>query len=112
MKMVVAYIDRAALEPIREAMFEMGFPAFSVTDAGGAMAEPAVTIKYRGTQIQNFVRPKCRFECVVEDEFMQQVVDTVTTVAGQHVFAFVTPVEMAVPEDYVKQSPLVEAYGS
>ena len=107
--MVVAYIDREAFEPIRTAMFELGFPAFSVIDAGGAMAEPTATIKYRGTTVQNFVRPKCRFECVVEDEFAKTVMDTVAHYGGPHVFTFVTPVEMAEPADYVKQAPLVDA---
>ena len=101
MKLIVAYIDGGEFEPFREELIALGIPTLSIADAGGAMAEPTVSGSYRGTNIETHVRPKVRLECVVSDDLVPSVVDTVLKHEGKGAFAFVIPVEQAQPASYV-----------
>ena len=101
MKVVVAYIDREAFEPIREDLLELGFPSLSVNDASGSIPEATVSGSYRGASVESHSRPKARVECVVGDENVTVVMDTVLKHAGDRSFVFVVPVEQAYPTDTI-----------
>lgn len=102
MKVIVAYIDAAQFEPIREDLLSLGIGSMSIVEAQGSLPQPEVTGQYRGTAIENHLRPKVRFECVVGDDRVQNVVDTLLEHEGKGVFVFVHGVEEAHPAAFVE----------
>jgi nitrogen regulatory protein PII len=112
MKMVVAYIERESFEPIREELLGLGFVSLSAWEASGSVPEPTITGRYRGTAIENHLRPKTRLECVVGSDQVTTVVDTVLKHADDRRFVFVVPVEQAFPTDTIKdEEPVAAAAG-
>jgi nitrogen regulatory protein PII len=101
MKLVVAYIDGAEFETFREEMVGLGIPTLSVADAAGSLPDASVAGTYRGATMQSHVRAKARMECVVSDELVSTVVDTVLKHEGKGAFAYVLAVEAAYPASYV-----------
>jgi nitrogen regulatory protein PII len=101
MKLVVAYIDGAEYEPFREELIALGVPTMSIADVGGSLPTPDVAGTYRGTAIESNVRPKVRMECVVGDDLVGPIIDTVLKHEGKGAFAYVLDVEQAQPEKYV-----------
>src|SRR3954451_5785342 len=102
MKMVVAYIEGASFEPIREDLLAQGFVSISAWEASGSVPEPTLTGSYRGAAIQNHLRPKVRLECVVGSEHVSEGVDVVLEHATERLFVFVLPVEQVFPTETVK----------
>ena len=109
MKMVVAYIERDSFDPIREELLGLGFLSISAWEASGTLPEATVTGSYRGTKVETHVRPKIRFECVVGEDEVQTVRDTVLKNASDRVFVFVLGVESAYPTETVKDGGAVAA---
>ena len=108
MNVVVAYVEREAVESIREELLGLGFVGLSIVDASGAVPEGLVTGSYRGLTVEQHRRPNARLECVVGDGQAQSVVDTVAKHGGDRYFAFVVPVESAFPTDTVKVEETAE----
>jgi nitrogen regulatory protein PII len=77
MKMVVAYIRHEAFEPIRADLLEAGFPSLSISEVKGSGRQKGLTEHYRGSEIAIHLRPKLKLECVVEDEAVGLVTDTI-----------------------------------
>jgi nitrogen regulatory protein PII len=77
MKMVVAYIRHEAFEPIRSDLVEAGFPSLSISEVKGSGRQKGLTEHYRGSEIAIHLRPKLKLECVVEDEAVGLVTDTI-----------------------------------
>jgi nitrogen regulatory protein PII len=77
MKMVVAYIRHEAFEPIRQDLLEAGFPSLSISEVKGSGRQKGLTEHYRGSEIAIHLRPKLKLECVVEDEAVGLVTDTI-----------------------------------
>lgn len=77
MKMVVAYVRHEAFEPIRGELLELGFPSLSVTEVKGSGRQKGITEKYRGAELTNYLRPKLKIECVVDDADVQTIVDSI-----------------------------------
>lgn len=101
--MVVAYIDNEAFDAIRVRLLELGFQSVSAWAATGSLPEATLTGQYRGAKIESHLRAKTRFECVVGDDHVQTVVDTVLAIGGQgRTFVFVMPVEQAYPTSTIK----------
>src|SRR3954453_11553747 len=101
MKLVVAYVDGAEYESLREELLALGIPTLSVTDVAASLPEATVAATYRGTAIESHTRPKVRAECVVGDELVSTVVDAVLKREGKGAFTFVVPVEQAPRMAYV-----------
>ena len=76
MKMVVAYIRHEAFESIRTELLALGFPSLSITEVKGSGRQKGITEHYRGSELTNYLRPKVKIECVVEDKDVQTIVDT------------------------------------
>jgi nitrogen regulatory protein PII len=77
MKMVVAYIRHEAFEPIRQDLLEAGFPSLSIAEVKGSGRQKGLTEHYRGSEIAIHLRPKLKLECVVEDEAVALVTETI-----------------------------------
>jgi nitrogen regulatory protein PII len=77
MKMVVAYIRHESFEPIREDLLEAGFPSLSLSEVKGSGRQKGITEHYRGATVTNYLRPKIKIECVVSDDDVQTIIDTV-----------------------------------
>ncbi|HVW18255.1 MAG TPA: P-II family nitrogen regulator [Solirubrobacteraceae bacterium] len=77
MKMVVAYVRHEAFEPIRAELLTLGFPSLSVTEVKGSGRQKGVTERYRGAELTNYLRPKLKIECVVADDDVPTIVDTI-----------------------------------
>ena len=77
MKMVVAYIRHEAFEPIRQDLLEAGFPSLSISEVKGSGRQKGLTEHYRGSEIAIHLRPKLKLECVVEDEAVGLVTETI-----------------------------------
>jgi nitrogen regulatory protein PII len=101
MKVVVAYVEKEVVDPIREELLAAGFLSMSVVAASGSVPEATVTGSYRGVTMEQHLRPKARLECVVGADQVQTVVDTVEKHGGDRYFVFVTSVDAAYPTDTV-----------
>ena len=77
MKMIVAYIRHEAFEPIRADLLEAGFPSLSISEVKGSGRQKGLTEHYRGSEIAIHLRPKLKLECVVEDEAVGLVTETI-----------------------------------
>ena len=77
MKMVVAYIRHEAFEPIRQDLLDAGFPSLSITEVKGSGRQKGITEHYRGSEIAIHLRPKIKIECVVEDNAVGVVTETI-----------------------------------
>ena len=100
MKMVVAYIRHEAFEPIRQDLLEAGFPSLSISEVKGSGRQKGLTEHYRGSEIAIHLRPKLKLECVVEDEAVGLVTDTILRYARTGSVGdgkiFLLPVEAAI----------------
>jgi nitrogen regulatory protein PII len=100
MKMVVAYIRHEAFEPIRQDLLEAGFPSLTISEVKGSGRQKGLTEHYRGSEIAIHLRPKLKLECVVEDEAVGLVTDTILRYARTGSVGdgkiFLLPVEDAV----------------
>jgi nitrogen regulatory protein PII len=77
MKMVVAYIRHEAFESIRQDLLDAGFPSLSITEVKGSGRQKGITEHYRGSEIAINLRPKIKIECVVEDNAVGVVTETI-----------------------------------
>ena len=77
MKQIVAYVRHEAFEPIRQDLLEAGFPSLSITEVKGSGRQKGITEHYRGSAIAIHLRPKLKIECVVADDDVDTIVDTV-----------------------------------
>jgi nitrogen regulatory protein PII len=100
MKMVVAYIRHEAFEPIRQDLLEAGFPSLSIAEVKGSGRQRGLTEHYRGSEIAIHLRPKLKLECVVEDEAVGLVTETILRYARTGSIGdgkiFLLPVEDAI----------------
>jgi nitrogen regulatory protein PII len=77
MKMVVAYIRHEAFESIRQELLDAGFPSITITEVKGSGRQKGITEHYRGAEIAINLRPKLKLECVVEDNAVGIVTETI-----------------------------------
>ena len=77
MKMVVAYVRHEAFEPIRGELLDLGVPSLSVSEVKGSGRQKGITERYRGAELTNYLRPKLKIECVVDDGDVQTIVDSI-----------------------------------
>ena len=77
MKMIVAYIRHEAFEPIRQELASAGFPSLSITEVKGSGRQKGITEHYRGSEIAINLRPKLKVECVVDDEDVSVITETI-----------------------------------
>jgi nitrogen regulatory protein P-II 2 len=81
MKLIVAIIKPFKLDEVREALTPLGIQGLTVSEVKGFGRQKGQTEIYRGAEyIVNFL-PKVKIEVAVQDDIVDQVVDTIQSAA-------------------------------
>jgi len=78
MKMVVAIIKPFKLDDVRTALAEVGVQGITVTEVKGFGRQKGHTELYRGAEYVVDFLPKVKIELAVDNEQVDQVVETIT----------------------------------
>src|SRR6266852_2323378 len=81
MRMVVAIIQPTKLSAVREALVKIGVTRMTVCDAQGFGRQRGQTEMYRGNEYKTNLLRKIALEIVVNDDFLERTVETITSVA-------------------------------
>jgi nitrogen regulatory protein P-II 2 len=82
MKMVMAIIKPFALEPVRNALSEIGVEGMTVSEVRGYGRQKGHTEIYRGAEYQVAFLPKVKIEAVVQDAQLAAAVAAVAQAAN------------------------------
>lgn len=81
MKMVMAVIKPHKLDPVREALTEVGVSGLTASEVKGFGRQKGHTEIYRGAEYNVAFLPKVKIEVVVSDSQIEQVVEAIRTTA-------------------------------
>ena len=81
MKMVTAIIKPFKLDEVREALSAIGVQGITVTEVKGFGRQKGHTELYRGAEYVVDFLPKVKLEAAVQDELLDQVVETIEKAA-------------------------------
>lgn len=81
MKLVVAIIQPTKLNAVREALEKIEVTRMTVCDAQGFGQQRGRTEIYRGREYKTTLLRKIALEIVVNDDFLERTVETITNVA-------------------------------
>jgi nitrogen regulatory protein P-II 1 len=100
MKKIEAIIRSERLQPVQDALDELGVSGLTVTEVMGCGRQKGYTEQYRGSRANISLLPKLKVESVLSDEVVDQAVDAIVAAAytgetgdGR---VFVSPVEKAI----------------
>jgi nitrogen regulatory protein P-II 1 len=100
MTKVEAIIQTSKLDPVKDALHEIGVEGMTVLEARGHGRQKGHTEFYRGREYTVDLIPKTKIELVVADEMTEKVVQAIVTAARTGKIGdgkiFVTAVEQAV----------------
>lgn len=81
MKRIVAIVRTEKLEPLKEALFTAGISGMTISQVMGCGNQHGWSEYYRGTEVLLNMVPKVKFELVVEDERVQNLIDVICETA-------------------------------
>ncbi len=81
MRMVLALIQPTKLQAVRDALRSMGVERMTVCDAHGYARQRGQTATYRGVEYQTNLLRKVMLEIVVNEDFLERTIQTITDVA-------------------------------
>jgi nitrogen regulatory protein PII len=81
MKLVIAIIQPTKLEAVRQALAKIEVTRMTVCDAQGYGRQRGRTEMYRGHEYKTQLLRKIALEILVNEDFLQRTVDTITAVA-------------------------------
>ncbi len=81
MKLVMAIIKPFMLDPVREALTELGIQGMTVTEVKGFGRQKGHTEIYRGAEYAIDFLPKTKLEVAVSDDIAERVVETIQKAA-------------------------------
>lgn len=81
MKMLIAVIQPTKLDAVREALNKIGVTRMTVCDAQGFARQRGQTALYRGHEYRTHLLRKVALEIVVNDDFLEPTLETLTNVA-------------------------------
>jgi len=81
MKLVTAVVKPHRIEAVKEALREIGVSGLTTTDVEGFGRQRGHTEVYRGAEYQVDFVPKVRVEVVVDDDGVDEIVDTIAAAA-------------------------------
>ena len=100
MKKIEAIIKPFKLDEVKEALNSLGIKGMTVTEVKGYGRQKGHTEIYRGAEYVDDFIPKVKMDVVVDDEQVDQVIDTILKVARTGKIGdgkiFVLPVERVI----------------
>ena len=97
MKKIEAIIKPFKLEEVKTALTKIGVQGMTMTEVIGFGRQKGHTESYRGTEYKIDFLPKSKFEIIVTDELVNQVIETIERTAKTGKIGdgkiFVSPVE-------------------
>jgi nitrogen regulatory protein PII len=81
MKLVIAVIQPTKLEAVRQALNKIEVTRMTVCDAQGYARQRGRTEMYRGHEYKTHLLRKIALEIIVNDDFLDRTVETITNVA-------------------------------
>jgi nitrogen regulatory protein P-II 1 len=97
MKRIEAIIRPERLNAVRVALEELGYPGMTVAEVKGHGVQKGLVEQWRGRQYKVEFLPKVWMLIIVEDEHLEQVIDTICDNAATGEVGdgklFITPVE-------------------
>ena len=81
MKKIEAIIQPFKLEEVKEALKTIGIDGMTISEVRGHGRQKGHKEVYRGQEYQVDLLPKTKFELVVQDERLEEVLETVTQAA-------------------------------
>jgi nitrogen regulatory protein P-II 1 len=81
MKKVEAIIRSERLQPVQDALDQLGVSGLTVTEVMGCGRQKGYTEQYRGSRVNISLLPKLKVESVVSDEVTDSVVDAIVAAA-------------------------------
>jgi nitrogen regulatory protein P-II 1 len=81
MKKVEAIIRSERLQPVQDALDELGVSGLTVSEVMGCGRQKGYTEQYRGSRVNISLLPKLKVESVVPDEVVDRVVDAIVAAA-------------------------------
>ena len=82
MKMVMAIIKPAKLEPVREALTALGVQGLTASEVSGFGRQKGHTEIYRGAEYAISFVPKTKLEIAVDDDLVEGVVEAIRATAN------------------------------
>ena len=103
MRLVIAVIQPTRLSTVRDALAKIGVTRMTVCDAQGYARQWGQTEMYRGVEYKTNLLRKVALEIVVNDDFLERTLDTLSSSARTGVEGqigdgkiFVLPIEEAI----------------
>ena len=100
MKRIIAIVRPEKLEAVKEALFDNKISGMTISQVQGCGNQHGWTEYFRGTEVLLNMVPKVRFELVVDDVEVDNVIDIICTAAATGSVGdgkiFVSPVEQIV----------------
>ncbi|MBE0429678.1 MAG: P-II family nitrogen regulator [Thermoleophilia bacterium] len=97
MKKVEAFIRHEKVSEVRDALSAAGIEGMSFSEIKGCGRQKGYTETYRGARVTIHLRPKIKVEAVVEDDYVERVVQAIADAARTGEIGdgkiFVSPVE-------------------
>lgn len=81
MKRIVAIVRTEKLEPLKEALFNADIAGMTISQVMGCGNQHGWSEYYRGTEVLLNMVPKVKFELVVDDDRVQDLVDIICETA-------------------------------
>jgi nitrogen regulatory protein P-II 1 len=81
MKKIEAIVQPFKLEEVKEALKNIGIDGMTITEVRGHGRQKGHKEVYRGQEYNVDLLPKVKFELVVPDTRLEEVLDTITTAA-------------------------------
>lgn len=82
MKMVMAVVKPFKIDDVREALSALGVEGLTVSEVRGYGRQKGQTEIYRGAEYSVSFLPKVKVEVAVDDEMVEQVVETIQKAAN------------------------------
>ena len=77
MKMIVAYIQPARLNAVKQKLYEANVHRMSITNALGCGQQKGYHESYRGADVEVNLLKKVRIEIAVNDDFLKPTIDAI-----------------------------------
>jgi nitrogen regulatory protein P-II 1 len=97
MKRIVAIVRPQKLEPLKEALFEAHVSGMTISQVNGCGNQHGWKEYFRGSEVLLNMVPKVKFEIIIEDARVDEIVNTICEVARTGEVGdgkiFISPVE-------------------